>query len=282
MNRAARSGFTLLEFLIVVAIIAVLIAILLPAVQKVREASARLTCSNHLKQISVAEHGYYSQRGHLTPGGTQESLARGANGSLRTPALRESEWSWAYLLLPHLDQTELYESADCGLVRRTPVKPYYCPSRRPPQEFNCHAKIDFAGNAGTHADGVNGAIVRTGFGKVKFGAITDGTANTILIAEKQLNRATLGESDDDDESYCTPGWNGDGEVYRRGLVTPGPDMDRPGDMSPSHAFGAAHATGLNVSFCDGSVRFIRYGLDGGVWQRLCIRNDGRVPNSPTW
>src|SRR5471032_2640540 len=100
-----RWGFTLIELLVVIAIVAVLIALLLPAVQKVREAAARISCTNNLKQIALAQHSYHGTHGHLTPGGTNSPFALGANGSFDTPTLRATEWSWAYLLLPYIEQT---------------------------------------------------------------------------------------------------------------------------------------------------------------------------------
>ena len=282
MKRHFRQGFTLIELLVVIAIIAVLIGLLLPAVQKVREAAARMSCSNNLKQIALAEHSCHDQRGVFTPGGTHLGATSSANATFTTVVLRETEWSWAYILLPFLEQTVIHSHGNSPLVMRSPVKAYYCPTRRSAQAVNGQAKIDYAGNAGTNANGTNGVIVRTGYGQVNFLSITDGTTNTVLFAEKQLNRAMFGSSYDDNESYCTPGWNGDWEVYRWGLATPAADRNVSGDLTPSHAFGSAHTTGLNVAFCDGSVRFIRYGLEGIVWQRLCIRNDGQVLNSSAW
>jgi len=282
MIRPDRRGFTLIELLVVIAIIAILIGLLLPAVQKVREASSRMNCSNNLKQVALAQHNYHGQFGYLTPGGTHLGTASGANAGLTTSVQRQAEWSWAYLLLPNLEQDALFSTTDSARVQRSPVKAYHCPTRRPALAINGQAKIDYAGNAGTNANGTNGAIARTGFGTVNFAAITDGTSGTILIAEKQLNRAMLGSSYDDNESYCTPGWNGDWEVYRWGLATPSADTNAPGVTAPSRAFGAAHVNGLNVAFCDGAVRFVRYSIDATTWQRLCIRNDGQVQTGTPW
>lgn len=128
-----RPAFTLQELLVVIAIIAVLIGLLLPAVQKVREAAARIACANNLKQIGLACHNYESARGSLPP--SRRGTAEGP--------------SWAWLLLPYLEQENLYKQwpegypypglapgqpvtpADrvkMGSVLGTPVPTYFCPS----------------------------------------------------------------------------------------------------------------------------------------------------------
>ncbi len=282
VRASGRRGFTLVELLVVVVLMAIILALLLPAIQKVRETSARMTCCGHLKEIAIAEQGHHVVRGYLTPGGTQTGSACAADAALATPALREAEWSWAYSLLPYLDRRTLYESADGAKVRGTPIKPFHCPTRRPAEAIAGLAKIDYAGNAGTHPDGIDGAIVRTGSPRATFASIADGLSSTVLFGEKRLNRAAFGRSSDDDESYGTPGWNGDGEVCRWGLSAPARDRDEPDSLAPSDNFGSAHTDGSNVAFCDGTVRFVRYGIDAATWQRLCVRNDGQVNRGNSW
>jgi prepilin-type processing-associated H-X9-DG protein len=145
--------------------------------------------------------------------------------------------------------------------------------------YNGTAKIDYAGNAGTVHDGANGVVMKTMLGAIKLKDVTDGTNCTVLVGEKQMNRATFGQSTDDNESYCTSGWNGDYEVYRSGSDVPAHDVNKPCDLTPTHAFGASHASGCNVAFCDGSVRFIKYSVSATLWTRACIRNDNQVLNT---
>src|SRR4051794_6816753 len=100
-----RSGFTLIELLVVIAIIAILMGLILPAVQKVREAAARLKCKNNLKQIGLAMHNYHAALGGFPPGFASQAAAQDG------PSLGPG-WGWAALLLPYIEQENLFRQID--------------------------------------------------------------------------------------------------------------------------------------------------------------------------
>src|SRR4051812_43616190 len=106
-----RRGFSLIELLVVMAIVGVLCGLLLPAVQSAREAARRVGCSNNLKQMGLALHGY-----HLALGAFPMGYVASANPD---PRATSPGWGWAALILPHLEQTALYDSAnfDLGVER---------------------------------------------------------------------------------------------------------------------------------------------------------------------
>jgi prepilin-type N-terminal cleavage/methylation domain-containing protein/prepilin-type processing-associated H-X9-DG protein len=284
MMRSTRRGFTLIELLVVIAIIAILIGMLLPAIQKVRESASRTQCTNHLKQIGLAFHTYHEVNGCLPTAGSGDSG--------NAPSDR-ADWGWAYQILPFIEQQPVYDMTDSTQLRKTPIKIYYCPSRRGPEEYNGQAKSDYAGNGGTRAssDGFDGPVIKSRGSKNSFqrgvvripSGIPDGVSATLLVGEKLVNRPTMGGTGSDysdNESWAGPGY-GDADIMRGVLAndlswhTPVQDTweSSPADGGLYYRFGSAHMQRMNAVFCDGSVRSIRYTVNPEVFKAACVRFD---------
>lgn len=295
-----RRAFTLIELLVVIAIIGILIGLLLPAVQKVREAANVVQCVNNLKQMSLACHAHNNQYKRLPDGGEywdSSNYPRSmANGS---PAIAPNQnWGWAYQILPFLEQENVWRLSDSQAVRQAVIKVYFCPSRRAPMQvhdnrYGNSGMMDYAGNgannrtvtspdAGSCGNGIDGAIVRRPNGEAtRSGAVRleanfrDGTASTLLISEKNMDLAKIGVAHSDDDQGYVAGWDWD---TIRWTFAP-PRRDLLGDNERC-GFGSSHIAGVNAAFADGSVRMIRFDVQSGpannpgVWQRLGSRNDG--------
>jgi prepilin-type N-terminal cleavage/methylation domain-containing protein/prepilin-type processing-associated H-X9-DG protein len=301
-----RSGFTLIELLVVIAIIAVLIGLLLPAVQKVREAAARTQCTNNLHQMGLALFNYHDVYTALPPSRVGPQHA-----------------TWFVLLLPYMEQNNLYNQWNLAnnyyeqtpAVQNSFVKQYVCPTRRnspmPSTEYEISStgipdsllhpgtQGDYACNGGQYANSpiVDNPLCRgamcyassqvNGSDQVTYSAsqtalkdITDGTSNTFLVGEKHQVLSRWGQSGMWGEGAI---WNGDfprnfARIAGETLWNLG---QGPNDATgPFHCkFGSWHPGICQFLFADGHVVPLSNSTDMPTLQILAVRNDGQVvPN----
>jgi prepilin-type N-terminal cleavage/methylation domain-containing protein len=278
---AIGAGFTLIELLAVIAIMGVLIAILLPAVQSSREAARRFSCQNNLKQLGLAFQNHHGALKYFPTGGWEfSSPPTFINGK---PAMgRQQEAGWGFQILPYIEAGNSWQVAgdsdDERILRSISAKHsvMFCPSRRDPQTLTYSDPAYLGGLQLTHglcdyaASNLEGTGAVRQYAPLRILQITDGTSKTIVLGDKRLNLGFLGQWQEDDNEGYTAGW--DEDTVRRTAVAPLPDHN--GDGDGDERFGSSHPNCFNVAMADGSVRTIVFEVSPTVFQYLGDVHDG--------
>jgi len=300
-----RPAFTLIELLVVIAIIAILIGLLLPAVQKVREAAARMQCSNNLKQLGIALHSYHDTNGKLPPGQYNTFYSNDA------PWIRGC---WVQPILPYIEQDNLYKTYDAARQtngdwallcpnKDTKIKTFTCPSDPNGGKTQTRDTNTIGGVAqmqGLHTNYVlcassgyytaNGQTMDGTFyvkSENKLVQITDGTSNTVFASEIRLSPDVT--ANDLRGRYCNS-WEGnnlfstlnppnttvaDGQQYQ-GQPIVGAPLANGGPAALALYARSAHTGGVQSLMGDGGVRFVSNTINPVAWRSMGSRAGGEV------
>ncbi|MDA7978023.1 MAG: DUF1559 domain-containing protein [Pirellulales bacterium] len=265
----ARPGFTLPEVLVVIAIIGILIALLLPAVQSARESASRTECSNNLHQMGVALQLYHDAKGRFPIGSLEMRALRNTDGSLLYPD--GVQIAWSALLLPYLEQEALHNEIDVSHAFDSPenavaaglvLSVYLCPSVTHPElQVDGRAVTDYGGIYGERITGPNnpakGVLIYTR--AIHMSEILDGLSHTMIVSE--------------DAGWKDAQWINGLNVF---------DQAFPINQAPAfeNDIRSLHPGGAMGLYCGGSVHFLNEQMDLRTLAAICTRAGGEVEIYP--
>jgi prepilin-type N-terminal cleavage/methylation domain-containing protein len=277
-----RRGFTLIELLVVIAIIAVLIGLLLPAVQKVRDAAARNTCKNNLKQIGLAVHQYVNANNQFMPTCGYGPTTNGGPGNSASPFFQ---------ILPYLEQQAVYNCAN-GPGQNQPLKVFDCPAdmtgdgTAPPGSLQgLEAPGSYNYNTYTPGQQVTGVfpIYQVPQCNVTMvGVMSDGTSNTIMVGERVQVCGGPAATPRANSWGTLNNFSVGGSVNPAGLkmiatgVTPGMCHPPPGPPPGMASFNTSHTTSIHFLMGDGSVQLCAESVDPTVLNAALSGKGGEV------
>ena len=283
MRRYERLGFTLMELVVVIAILSILISISVVAVNKTRQAAARVSCQNNLKQIGIALHGFHAIKNRFPAAYRAEGMKPG--------------WGWGTSILPYLDQPMLHaalgvdssnpkvdvSTAERRLAfARTPLAIYRCPSDSGPALNPMRSNLatsNYRAVSGPKSFPRHDYVPDTDMGgvmyqnsEIRLNSITDGASNTFCVGECMYDKASK------KRAAIWVGMRGHiselQSIWLSDVMWCVDDASSTINGPAPQSFSSNHTGGAFFLFCDGSVRFASEGADPSIMKFLAGREDG--------